>query len=303
MKRASFALMLALAADVAAGAAPVPPAGLAVVNANIRTAAASRPTARALAVREGRIVAIGDDAEVRPFIGPRTRVVDLGGGTLLPGLIDSHGHMLGFGTRLRDVDVVGTASYDAVIARVVERAKTVPAGEWILGRGWDQNDWPETAMPNHAALSRAVPNHPVRLTRIDGHAALVNRKALELAGITRDTKDPEGGAILRDAAGEPTGVLVDKAARLVNSIVPPIRQEERERRLLEAMRECARLGLTMVHDAGIDEAEWTAYRALLGRGTFPIRIAAMARADSALAESLLSRGATNGDLLSLRAIK
>jgi predicted amidohydrolase YtcJ len=264
---------------------------------------AAPATARALAVRDDRIVAIGDDAVVRPFIGPGTRVVDLAGKTLLPGLIDSHGHMLGFGTRLSDVDVVGTASYAAVIARVAERANTAPAGAWILGRGWDQNDWPETAMPDHAALSRAVPDHPVRLTRIDGHAALVNRKALELAGITRDTKDPPGGAILHGPSGEPTGVLVDNAAGLVNSIIPPITQDERERRLLEAMRECARLGLTMVHDAGIGEAEWTAYRTLLARGTFPIRIAAMARAGGSLAESALVQGGTPGDMLSLRAIK
>jgi hypothetical protein len=300
--KAGLALALALVADVAR-AAPAPPASLAIVNANIRTGVAARPTARALAVRDGRIVAIGGDADVRALIGPRTRVVDLGGKTVLPGLIDSHGHMLGFGTRLSDVDVVGTTRYEAVIAKVVERAKSVPAGQWILGRGWDQNDWPETAMPNHAALSRAVPSHPVRLTRIDGHAALVNRKALELAAITRDTQDPPGGAILHDAAGEPTGVLVDGARRLVESVIPTITQEERERRLLEAMRECARLGLTMVHDAGIDSVEWAAYRTLLRRGTFPIRIAAMARAGSALAESLLAQGATNGDLLSLRAIK
>jgi predicted amidohydrolase YtcJ len=211
--------------------------------------------------------------------------------------------MLNLGTRLLDVDVVGTASYDAVIARVTGRAATTPAGAWILGRGWDQNDWPETAMPHHAALSRAVPDHPVRLTRIDGHAALVNRRALELAGITRDTKDPPGGAILRDAAGEPTGVLVDAAAGLVNSIIPPITQAERERRLLEAMRECARLGLTLVHDAGIGEAEWSAYKTLLARGTFPIRVAAMARAGGALADTMLAHRGIKGLKLSLRSIK
>jgi len=293
----------ALALAIAADPEMTPAATLVIVNANIHTAAPARPTARALAVRGARIVAVGDDASVRRFIGPRTRVVDLGGRTLLPGLIDSHGHMLGFGTRLSDVDVVGTASYESVIARVAERAKTTPAGGWILGRGWDQNDWPETAMPHHAALSRAVPDRPVRITRIDGHAALVNRRALELAGITRDTRDPAGGAFLRDAQGEPTGVLVDNAAGLVNSIIPPITQAERERRLLEAMNECARLGLTMVHDAGIGEAEWAAYKTLLAKGTFPIRIAAMARAGDGLADSLLLHGIWKGAMLSLRAVK
>jgi predicted amidohydrolase YtcJ len=279
------------------------PADLVIRNANIYTVAGGRPKARAMAVVGSRIVAIGDDADVRPLVGPRSRVLDLGGKTVLPGLIDAHGHMLGLGNRLSDVNVVGTTSYAVVVARVAERAKQTPRGAWILGRGWDQNDWRATAMPHHEPLSRAVPDHPVRLTRIDGHAALVNRRAMELAGITRETPDPPGGAILRDAHGEPTGVLVDNATGLVNSIIPAIEQPERERRLLSAMHECARLGLTMVHDAGIGDEEWTAYRALLERGTFPIRVYAMARAGGSLAESLLARGPERGDRLTLGALK
>src|SRR6185503_9507612 len=211
------------------------------------TVASPGARAQALAVRGGRIVAVGSDADVKSAIGPKTRVIDLHGRTVLPGLIDSHGHVMGLGTRIVDVNVVGTRTYAEVVARTAERAKKLPKGAWVTGRGWDQNDWPETAMPNHAALSRAVPDHPVRLTRIDGHAALVNARALALAHITRGTRDPQGGAILRDAAGEPTGVLVDSAAALVNGIIPAITQAERERRLLLAMQECARLGLTMVH--------------------------------------------------------
>src|SRR5262245_27081310 len=287
----------------AAESASARPADLVIRNANIYTVAHARPKARALAVAGSRIVAVGEDADVRAYIGPRSRVLDLSGRTVLPGLIDAHGHMLNLGNRLSDVDVVGTRSYADVVARVAERAKRTPRGAWILGRGWDQNDWRETAMPHHQPLSRAVPDHPVRLTRIDGHAALVNRRAMELAGITRETPDPPGGAILRDARGEPTGVLVDNAAGLVNSILPAIEQPERERRLLSAMRECARLGLTMVHDAGIGDAEWAAYRTLLERGTFPIRIYAMARAGSTLAESLLAQGPVRGAWLTLGALK
>jgi predicted amidohydrolase YtcJ len=306
--RREWTAVLMIAATVVGGeagaAAPdTLPATLVIRNATIHTAAKARPTATAMAVHGALIVAVGDEAAVRPFIGPTTRTLDLSGRTVLPGLVDAHGHLLNLGTRLRDVDVVGTATYDAVIAKVVERAKNTPKGEWILGRGWDQNDWPETAMPTHAALSRAVPDHPVRLTRVDGHAALVNARALALATITRDTKDPPGGAILHDAAGEPTGVLVDAAAGLVNSVIPPLSQEERERRLLEAMRECARLGLTLVHDAGIGEAEWRAYKTLLSRRTFPIRVYAMARATDALADSLLVWRGQKGARLSLRAIK
>jgi hypothetical protein len=279
------------------------PADLVILGARIYTAAPAHPLARALAVRGGRLVAVGENADVLAHIGPKTRVLDLGGKTVLPGLIDSHGHMLDLGNRLSDVDVVGTPTYQAVIDQVVARARTTRKDEWILGRGWDQNDWPQTAMPNHRVLSRAVPDHPVLLTRIDGHAALVNAKAMELAHITRDTKDQPGGAILRDASGEPTGVLVDGALALVESVIPPITAAERERRLLDAMQECTRLGLTMVHDAGIGPEELAAYRALLARGTFPIRVNAMAAARSTVLDTLLARGPEAGDRFMLRAIK
>src|SRR5262245_56459687 len=166
---------LIVAVMLAAGSAGASElADLVVRNANVYTVASPGAKASAFAVRSGRIVVVGSDADVRAAIGPRTRVLDLGGKTVLPGLIDSHGHVLNLGTRLVDVDVVGTRSYQEVIDRVVARAKKTPGDAWITGRGWDQNDWPETAMPNHEALSRAVPDHPVRITRIDGHAALVN---------------------------------------------------------------------------------------------------------------------------------
>src|SRR5258705_5757653 len=126
-------------------------------------------------------------------------------------MVDAHAHLLGLGQALRTVSLVGTRSYDEVIARVVERAKTARPGEWIRGRGWDQNDWADTRFPTHAALSRAVPNNPVYLTRVDGHAALVNAKALELAQVTAATPDPTGGRFIRDSAGQPTRVLVDGA--------------------------------------------------------------------------------------------
>jgi predicted amidohydrolase YtcJ len=297
-------MMLVLAAAAPPSTAPdVAPARLVILNANIYTAADAAPRAHALAVGAGVVRAIGEEAAVRPYIGPGTRVVDLGGKTLLPGLIDSHGHMLSLGTRLSDVEVTGTTSYEQVIARVAERAKSTPKGQWILGRGWDQNDWAVMAMPSHGALSRAVPDHPVRITRIDGHAALVNKMALDLAHITRDTPDPPGGAILKDPKGEPTGVLVDAAAGLVNAVIPPLSQEEREKRLLLAMQECARLGLTIVHDAGIPTTEWRAYKALLARGTFPIRIYAMAAARDSLTDTLLAHGGIKGLKLSLRTIK
>jgi predicted amidohydrolase YtcJ len=288
----------------------VPPADLVVRGAVIHTAAARMPDPSpgrvpptAMAIRHGRIVQIGNEPSVAPLIGAGTKVLDLNGLTVLPGLVDSHGHVLGLGGLLAEVDVTGTASYAAVVESVRVRAARTAAGEWIQGRGWDQNDWAEKSFPQHAALSVAVPDHPVAITRVDGHALLVNRRALELAHITRDTPDPPGGEILHDASGEPTGVLVDNAEDLVTALIPPLSPAQREARLLAAMRECARYGLTMVGDAGIGRETWDAYQALLARGTFPIRINAMASVPGDLADELLERGPQSGDRLMLRALK
>ncbi|NUQ11001.1 MAG: amidohydrolase family protein, partial [Gemmatimonadaceae bacterium] len=175
-------------------------ADLIVTNARIYTVDENRPVVDAMAVRGGRVVATGPQRAVMTFRGPGTQVLDLGGRTVIPGMIDAHVHLLNLGNSLRNVDLVGTASYDQVIARVVARARETPAGTWILGRGWDQNDWGDTRFPTHEALSRAVPDHPVVLTRIDGHATLVNQAALRAAGVTAQTQDPSGGRI--EMAGE-----------------------------------------------------------------------------------------------------
>jgi predicted amidohydrolase YtcJ len=282
---------------------PVPPADLVVRGAVIHTAAARMPRATAMAIRHGRIIQIGNEPSVSPLIGAGTTVLDLHGLTVLPGLVDSHAHVLGLGDLLAGLDLDGTVSYAAVVESVRVRAARTPAGEWIQGRGWDQNDWAEKSFPRHDALSAAVPDHPVALGRVDGHALLVNRRALELARITRDTPDPPGGEIVRDASGEPTGVLVDNAGDLVTALIPPLLPAQREARLLAALRECARYGLTLVGDAGIGRETWDAYRALLARGTFPIRVAAMASVPGDLADELLARGPQEGDRLTLRALK
>ena len=166
------------------------------------------------------IVAVGPADEIRSA-HPAARVIDVTGATILPGLTDAHGHLYGLGLSLDTVSLVGAASFDEVVARVKQRAERAQPGEWILGRGWDQNRWPVKEFPTSAALDAAIPDHPVWLRRVDGHAGVANTAALRAAGVTASTRDPEGGRIVRDASGNPSGTFVDAAMGLVDTKVPP----------------------------------------------------------------------------------
>ncbi len=282
------------------------PADWIVANARIYTADAVRPLVQALAVRDGRILFAGSRRGAEALAGPRTERLDLGGRTVIPGMVDAHAHLVGLGQALRTVNLVGTKSYDAVIARVVERAKTARPGEWIRGRGWDQNDWPDKGFPTHEALSRAVPGHPVYLTRVDGHAALVNARALELAGVTAPTPDPEGGRFLRDSAGRPTGVLIDRAQGIVGAVMPSASREELREATLAAIAEASRWGLTGIHDAGVGPEAIAVYEELARAGRYSLRNYVMIRADDETLERFFRRGPQRGlygGRLWIRAIK
>src|ERR1019366_8801016 len=183
MLRTSLALCL-IAAPLAA---QQPPADLIVTNARIYTVDDSRPFVEALAVRGGRVAFAGDARAALTLKGPQTRVLDLGGRTVIPGMVDAHGHVAGLGSSLAIVDLTGASSYDEIIARVAARAKTVAPGVWVTGRGWDQNRWADTRFPSHLQLTAAVPDNPVLLERVDGHANLANRKAMDAAGVTAAT--------------------------------------------------------------------------------------------------------------------
>jgi predicted amidohydrolase YtcJ len=260
-----------------------------LVGGAVVTGDARAPRAEALAVGGGRIIAVGTRGEIEALATARTRVEELAGATVVPGLADAHGHVLGLGFALRRVDLRGVASPDELVRRVAAQAASQPAGSWVLGRGWDQTLWPAAAFPHHQALSAAVPDHPVLVNRIDGHAALANAAALRLAGIDAQTPDPEGGRILRDAAGDPTGVLVDNAAGLVEEMVTVTSRKEQLGALEQALRHLAALGLTAVHDAGVghdptvgnsdaDDPGWGTvdlYRELLRAGRLPIRVYVM----------------------------
>ena len=266
------------------------PADLVVLNARIYTADANRPVAEALAVRGGRIAFVGSVRGALALAGPRTERLDLAGRTVIPRIVDAHAHLLGLGQALRTVDLVGTRSYEEVIARVAERATTARPGAWILGRGWDQNDWADTRFPTHEALSRAVPNNPVYLTRVDGHAALVNAKALQLAGVTRTTPDPTGGRFIRDSAGTPTGVLIDGAQGVAGRVIPAPSAAELRERTLAAITELNRWGLTGIHDAGVGPEGIAVYEALAREGRYSLRNYVMIRANDSVLDAFMRRG-------------
>ena len=223
-----------------AGCQRDPRADLIIHNARIYTVDANNPTADAIAIRGDRIARVGDSDMVLRLRGDSTRVIDADGATIVPGLHDAHGHVAGLGESLQTLDLRGTTSYAQVIDRVRERVRSAPVGTWIVGRGWDQNDWPGQQWPSHAPLSAASPDHPVYLTRIDGHAGLANARAMSVAGVARTTRDPPGGRILRDASGAPTGVFVDTAENLITSSIPAASMSQVEEQILLADREARR---------------------------------------------------------------
>lgn len=258
----------------------------------------------AVYVEQGLIRQVGPASDlVRAH--PGARVIDAANATILPGLTDAHGHLYGLGKSLDTVSLTGTRSYDEVIARVRERAATTPAGQWILGRGWDQNDWSLKEFPTSAALDAAVPDHPVLLDRVDGHAVLANTAAIRAAGVTAATADPEGGKILRDPNGNPTGTFVDAATALIEAHIPPATAAQRKARVLSAARAIAATGLTEMHDAGIDAGTITAVKELIDEKRFPIRVYAMLADNDALLRTWFASGplANYGGRLTVRSVK
>lgn len=281
-------------------------ADLIVTNARIYTVDPSRPFVEAMAIANGRVVFTGPAQAAMTYRAPSTRVLDAEGQTIIPGMIDAHVHLLGLGTALRTVDLVGTTSYDQIVQRVAARAKDVPAGTWITGRGWDQNDWGDTRFPSHEALSRAVPNHPVYLTRIDGHAALVNAAAMKAASLTTATQDPAGGRIVRGSDNEPSGVLVDRAMGLVGRVIPAPSSDELRAATLAAIRETNKWGLTGVHDAGVGRDVIDVFERLAKDGQYSLRNYIMVANDDAAIDYYLSRGPQSGlydNRLWIKAIK
>jgi predicted amidohydrolase YtcJ len=243
-----------------------------------------------LAIRAGRIVYLGSDAGVAKLVGPKTDVLELGGRAVTPGLIDAHSHLAGYAEDLAHVDLRGVSSFAEAVERVRAAAAKVPAGEWVRGRGWDQNRWPGKQLPTHEALSSAVPDHPVYLERVDGHAALLNAKAMALMAITGASADPSGGRYVRDAKGAPTGVVVDRAKSAVDEHLPLPSPAQYLTLLRQAARNCVAVGLTTVTDMGIEQGQLAVYDAAAASGGLDLRVSLFLSDQEPLLAEWFARG-------------
>jgi predicted amidohydrolase YtcJ len=256
-----------------------------------------------LVFEEGKVLSIGDNLLIEQY--PNATVIDGGQKTLLPGLIDSHGHVLRLGENLLQVDVRSLGSAKDAAKQVKQYADANPDLAIIMGRGWNQVLWPGKEFPTAKDLDEYVSNKPVMLARVDSHATWVNTKALELAGITKDTLDPPGGLIIRDANGEPTGVLVDNATSLVDKLIPETSESTLALSLNTAGKHLLSLGVTSTHDAGISKQVYDFYRAKTEQNKLPIRIYAMLAATDPELRNMLKEGhiKDKGDFLSIRSVK
>jgi predicted amidohydrolase YtcJ len=283
------------------------PADLVLKNAVVHTADAKHPRAEAVAVRGSRIVAVGSTAEVQALVGPNTRVLELRGRTVVPGFDDSHAHLLGIGFARLDVDLVGTRSFAEVVERVARAVSTRRAGEWVRGRGWHEGKWNAPApgavrgFPTHHALTAVSPDNPVVLERADGHAILANARAMAEMGISRATSTPAGGEVIHDAGGDPTGVFVDNAKRLVT---PSERTEDEVRRAMDlAVEECLHKGVTSLTDAGAGTDVLALYREAAAAGTLRLRLNAMASGLPTMRTLGRPEVGLGGGMLTVRTVK
>ncbi|WP_375417645.1 amidohydrolase [uncultured Hymenobacter sp.] len=296
--------MLLLAGPAASAQVPTPPrqpADLVVYNATVYTVDSAFSKARAFAVRGGRFVAVGSSAAIRQrFQGKRE--VDAQGQFIYPGFYDAHCHFYGYALTLAQADLVGATSWAATVARLTAHRKSHAGAAWLTGRGWDQNDWPGKRFPSKDTLDRLFPTTPVFIERVDGHAALVNQKALDLAGITAQTPI-SGGVIARDAQGRLTGLLVDNAVGLVESKLPAPTPLETEKALLQAQRNCLAVGLTSLADAGLDRPVIEQLAALQAQNKLRLRLYAMITPTPANLDYYLKKGPTFSDKLTVCSFK
>jgi predicted amidohydrolase YtcJ len=266
-------------------------ADLLLLNGHFVTMNAKRPSAQAIAVQEDRIVWVGKDADAKRLFPHAARTIDLHGATVLPGIIDAHTHLIDLGQSLVHLNLRDLPTEKEVVELVRRKVASVAPEEWILGWGWDEGKWASN-YPSNRALSEVSPRNPVFLVGLHTFAAWANKRALELAGITKDTLDPENGKVLHDEkTGEPTGILLNRAQDLVAKHIPAMTLVQTKRAIQLAARECVRNGLTSVHEAKVTPVMLQAFRELVRESHMPLRIYAMLDgADKDLVEEWLQRG-------------
>lgn len=248
------------------------PADLVFWGGPIHTADDARPTAQAVVVRDGRIAYVGDRLGAEALVGAKTQVVDLKGAALFPGFTDAHAHLYGIGERELTLNLEGVPSVAALAAAVKAHAAKIPAGRAIVGRGWIETHWPEKRFPTRADLDAVVPDRPVVLVRADGHALVANSAALKLAKVDRTTQAPSGGEILKDAAGEPTGMLIDTAMGLMAGLDRAPTQEEARRTFQAAFKVYSAYGWTGLHNMSVPWDQALMLEAFAEAGDLPLRV-------------------------------
>jgi len=271
MKLECIAAMMILLACFSVRAQQPSFADVVIVHGKVWTVDAQKPRAEAVAIHGSRIIAVGSEADIAKWIGPATKKIDAQGKTVLPGFIDSHVHFSTGGGEISSVHLRDANTPQEFARRIGEHAKKLPKGEWMLGGTWDHELWGGTPLPSHDWIDSVTPDTPVFVSRYDGHMAMANALALRLAGVTRETKDPPGGTIVRDKDGNPTGLMKDAAMGLVFRVIPPPSEEQLLRMIHAAMDEARRFGVTSVHDISSTE-DVRAYQVLAGRGELTLHI-------------------------------
>ena len=292
---------------------PQTKADMVLLSGKVYTLNREADEAEAIAVKDGVILFVGSNSEARDFVGDSTEVLDLRESYIYPGFIEGHAHIMGIGANIMNVDLMKAKSYEEVVRMVQERAAVTPAGEWIIGRGWHQDKWDEmpelmfNGFPTHHQLSEAVPDHPVLLSHASGHASLANAAAMNLAGVSKSTPDPEGGEIFRDVSGQPTGIFNEMAEKLIVKKLPLKSSQYKSNLLSLAIEDCLRNGITGFHQAGSNQADITLFEQFASEDRLKLRLHVMLTGtDTALLKTYFESGPRSGlydQHLNIRSVK
>jgi predicted amidohydrolase YtcJ len=282
------------------------PAEILFKNGNIYTVDEGQPKAEAIAVQYGKIVFVGSNLDAKKYEVKGVKVVDLKGRTVVPGLADAHYHLSGVGFREMNLNLEGTTSLQDFLTKVKARVDKAKPGDWVTGRGWIETFWTPQSFPTRQDLDKIAPNNPVYLTRADGHGAVANSAAFKIAGIDRNTEAPFGGEIMKDKAGEPNGMLLDRAQGLVGKHLPASTPADYEQALILGAKRTVELGWTQIQNAGTDWKEVEMLKRLYEQGKVKLRIYEAIRGPGPDAEKLLRKGPDVGlydNRLTVRTIK